>query len=95
MPARSLTPTGPVPDMGPGMGLDMARAIGDLHLGTMALLTARWVSAGTVDTADSARYVLHPARLALVHHSRLTHPRNSGKNCEPGCHSEAAVWFLC
>ncbi|MBK8377376.1 MAG: hypothetical protein IPL14_05415 [Nitrospira sp.] len=22
-------------------------------------------------------------------------PRSSGKNCEPGCHREAAAWFLC
>ena len=95
MPAVSPIPTGPVPDTGQGMGLDMVPVIGGIRSGIMAVPTGRSGSAGMVGMATSAQRVLHPARLALVRHSRLTHPRNSGKNCEPGCHSEAAVWFLC
>jgi hypothetical protein len=78
--ARRIIPIGLARDMEPGMALGTAPVIGEIPSGTMALPTALWVLAGTVDMADSARYAHHPACLALVRHFRLTRLRNSERN---------------
>ena len=84
MPARSLTPIGPVPDTGQGMGLDMVPAIGDIRSGIMAVHTDRSVLVGMVDMVASARRVRHQVCLDLARLLRLMCHRNSGRNCELG-----------
>lgn len=90
MPAVNPIPTGPVPDTGQGMGLDMVPVIGDIRSGIMAVPTGRQDLAGMVAMGASAERVLHLGHRALAPRRQRMHPRSSEKKCEPGCHLEAA-----
>ena len=85
----------PGPGYGPGYGIGYGPGYWDIRSGIMAVPTGRSGLAGMVGMAASAQRVLHPVRRALVPRLQFTHPRSSGKDCEPGCHCEAAARFLC